>query len=590
MIRRLQLTNWRNYEDVTISFEPGTTFVVASNGVGKSSLVEAARWALFGIRGAGGSPVRVGAERSTVTVDLTLPNGAGITVARTQTAKVLRGQPGSTILLDGNTADDEAVAAILSEAYGTDPAFLARLAMPAISREQDHPESLGLEGHLGRYFGVTGLQKAVQGLQSDVASIGKQIRQIKVTNAASAKQLAELSDAVESARREGERAAADHASARSALEALQDRSRSMALVSEWEARQHEWTARTAEIERELRAAISHPVESHSFEVLVRDRVDVLRREAEEARIAGAVSQSRSDAIHANARRLDEAHGDCPVCRRPLDDATVALAHRSNDSELQSLAIEIAQSAAAATKFDEERRRLETLLRKWRDVPRPGPEPARPKDPVVTQQDLDDAAATVEAALGSLVDARATAAEAERRLAEATQADEAMKQLEALFRAEAETRVMLDATRATLDELLERTVGPLATEINTRWKALFPNRGDLSTRASGAISRALGDASLPFESFSTGEGMGALLVLRLLVAQMATTSDFCWFDEPLEHLDPDVRRQVASILSRAADGTGQLRQVVVTTYEEPLARQLQARAPNRVHLIDVRQGA
>lgn len=590
MILRLQLNNWRNYEDVTISFQPGTTFVVASNGVGKSSLVEAARWALFGVPGGGGSPIRVGAEHSSVTVDLTLPNGRSLTIARRQQALVPRGQPASTIVLDGTAVDDQALVELLSESYGTDPAFLARLAMPAISREQDTPDSLGLEGHLGRYFGVNGLQVAVEKLQAEASSIAKQIRQIKVTNGASAKQLAELADVIDAAKLDAERATSQHSSAQSALEAMRDRSRAMLLVDQWETRRREWATKTAEIEKDLHDKISTPVGHDSFEALIRDRIDALTRVAEEARVMRAVSQSRSDTIRANAARLDEAHEDCPVCRRPLDDTTLTLAHQSNESELHTLAAEIARCDTAAKNADDDRRRLDILLHRWRDVPRPGPEPTRPETPVPTPDDLDEASAAVDEALELLVDARARAAETERRLAEATEADEAMTKLEALFRAEAETRVTLDATRATLDELLEQTVRPLASEINTRWKALFPNRGEISTRANGAISRTVGDDSIPFESFSTGEGMGALLVLRLLVAQMATTSDFCWFDEPLEHLDPDVRRQVANILSRAADGTGQLRQVVVTTYEEPLARQLQTRAPDRVHLIDVRQGA
>jgi DNA repair exonuclease SbcCD ATPase subunit len=590
MIGRLQLKNWRNYEDVTLSFEPGTTFVVASNGVGKSSLVEAARWALFGVPGAGGSPIRMGAAQASVTVDLTLPNGRSLTVARTLKGLVPRGQPASTIILDGEAVDDGALVAILSESYGTDPAFLARLAMPAIAREQDTPESLGLDGHLGRYFGVNGLQLAVEALQVEAASIAKQIRQIKVTNAASAKQLVELADLVDAAELDAEKATAQHSSAQSALDAIRDQSRVMMLVDEWEMRRREWATKTAEIETELRDTIHAPVGSDSFEALLRERIDALSRLAEEARVVRAVSQSRSDAIRANEARLAEAHEDCPVCRRPLDEATIALAHDSNEVELSTLAAEIARNEAAAENAAAERGRLDDLLRRWRDVPRPGPEPTKPDSRISRPDDLDEATATVDAALELLVDARARAAETRRRLAEATEADEAMRKLEALFRAEAETHVALDATRATLDELLEQTVGPLASEINTRWKALFPNRGEISTRANGAISRAVGDDSLPFESFSTGEGMGALLVLRLLVAQMATTSDFCWFDEPLEHLDPDVRRQVANILSRAADGTGQLRQVVVTTYEEPLARQLQLRASDRVHLIDVRQEA
>jgi DNA repair exonuclease SbcCD ATPase subunit len=90
--------------------------------------------------------------------------------------------------------------------------------------------------------------------------------------------------------------------------------------------------------------------------------------------------------------------------------------------------------------------------------------------------------------------------------------------------------------------------------------------------------------LPFDAFSTAEGMGAAIIIRLLAAQMATEADFCCFDELLEHLDPEVRRRVANILSRATSGEGPLRQVVVTTYEEQLATTFicghATRAPHR----------
>ena len=201
--------------------------------------------------------------------------------------------------------------------------------------------------------------------------------------------------------------------------------------------------------------------------------------------------------------------------------------------------------------------------------------------------MELAQARVDQALEGLVAARAEQVNADRRLQEARDADDAMKQLQVLFRNEASIRVALQTTQATLDELLLQTIEPLAREVDQRWKALFPDRGELTTHADGSVTRNVNGYDLPYDAFSTGEGMGATIVLRLIVAQMATTADFCWFDEPLEHLDPDVRRQVANILARASDGVGQLRQIVVTTYEEPLARHLQARSPDRVHLIDVR---
>lgn len=46
MITLVRLSNWRAYRDVELQMEPGTTFLVAMNGVGKSSLLEAVQWAL----------------------------------------------------------------------------------------------------------------------------------------------------------------------------------------------------------------------------------------------------------------------------------------------------------------------------------------------------------------------------------------------------------------------------------------------------------------------------------------------------------------------------------------------------------------
>ncbi|MGN6251060.1 MAG: hypothetical protein ACTHNS_04500 [Marmoricola sp.] len=191
-------------------------------------------------------------------------------------------------------------------------------------------------------------------------------------------------------------------------------------------------------------------------------------------------------------------------------------------------------------------------------------------------------------LDALVEARADAAQAQRDLEAARDADQAMRELERLFRREAKLRVAAETTQATLDEVLETTVSPIAAELNQRWSGLFPDRGSLTTRADGTITRQVNGHDVPFDSFSTGEGMGATILLRLVVTHLTSVADFIWFDEPLEHLDPDVRRHVANMLSRVTAGDGSVRQVVVTTYEEPLARQLRARDSHHVHLVDVRQ--
>ena len=53
---------------------------------------------------------------------------------------------------------------------------------------------------------------------------------------------------------------------------------------------------------------------------------------------------------------------------------------------------------------------------------------------------------------------------------------------------------------------------------------------------------------------------------------STTLPFAWLDEPLEHLDPHARRIVASDLA-SSTRSGRPAQLIITTYEHTLARQL-----------------
>jgi DNA repair exonuclease SbcCD ATPase subunit len=586
MIRKLRLTNWRNYEDVEIELGTGTTFVVASNGAGKTSLVEAARFALFGTPSTdSASPIRSGTSAATAKVELRLPNRRVITVERTLTTK--KTPPSVAIQMDGTTIDEVGFERAVRDAYGAESAFLARLTMPATSRQLDTPTALGLEVHLGHYFGVDGLQQAIDLLTENLKATEKQIRQIKVGNAATARQLAELEAAVTATAAAVENATSEHAAAQAIHDALRTGLQALQAHVTWSARRDEWLSQASEVLKLVAQELREEVGRADVGIRLQETIEEASGLVENARIHIAVDRSRADLIRVNQASLDASEDDCPVCRRPLDDATVALAHRSNDAALEALEARVAGFQRDETSAIERRDRAQALLRLWNAIPAPGAEPDITSRRSVSSEDVDTAAQQLSLALDRVVSARADHLGAERKLQAARESDDAMRKLENLFRAEAEIRVALNATTATLAELLEHTVGPLASEVNQRWADLFPGRGPISTRADATITRTVNGRPLPFDAFSTGESIGATIMLRLLVAQMATTADFCWFDEPLEHLDPNVRRQVANILAGAAAADSRLRQVVVTTYEEPLARQLRVRAPDDVHLIDVR---
>lgn len=598
MIRRLSLTNWRNYADVDVRFEAGTTFVVAANGIGKSSLVEAARWALFGHIVGTGTAVRAGETAANATVELILPSMRILTISRDLvTRKNSRTPyPAPEVTVDGAPINVAELEGLIAEEYQTEPTFLASVTMPPVDLATAKPDNLGLEEHLGRYYGVHGLRHAADVLNQRKTETTKKIAGVKTTNAASAKLLTDIREQTRQAAEDVAAAETAHAETRGLLQAAQSHQAHLAQTVAWQAQQQARTAEVDHLRREfvvvaevlpVEAAAPGGIEESDFTATLAAAVETQRAELTEVDVRLAVIASTVETLDSNRAKLEAAHDDCPVCRRPLDDTTVEAAEAAAAHDIAILHDERDILTRRRADLAEALASLTDIQRRVRMIPSLPPAPAA-ADPAADDADPVELARLEHEALETLIQARTRLATAQQDLESAQAADEAMRELQALFDQQARLSVALDATEKTLRDLLDEAVRPMASAVNARWMSLFPDRGPLDTSADGTVTRTVNNQPLPFDSFSTGEGAGLTLLIRLVVASMATKADFCWFDEPLEHMDPDTRRHVASMLTRAGSGDGPLQQIVVTTYEEPLARQLNVRDPHRVHLIDVRQ--
>jgi len=107
---------------------------------------------------------------------------------------------------------------------------------------------------------------------------------------------------------------------------------------------------------------------------------------------------------------------------------------------------------------------------------------------------------------------------------------------------------------------------------------------VTEKPDGTIVRVVGDRELPWHQLSSGEQIWARLVASLLVLRSSTTLPFALLDEPLEYLDPRARRIVATDLS-STTRSGRPAQLIVTTYEHTLARQLANDLPG-THLLQI----
>ena len=218
--------------------------------------------------------------------------------------------------------------------------------------------------------------------------------------------------------------------------------------------------------------------------------------------------------------------------------------------------------------------VRSALRQALAVPSPGDLPA------AGSADVDAARVGVEAVRARHDDvseqvaaARAMHAALEERIA-AERAAATQREVSLLVhRRAAVSRMVAVVARQTADQLLTERIDPLAAEVRSRWKRVFGDRGALQLGADGRLTLRRGVDDIPFEHLSSGEKVVALLAVRLLVLGSSTRSSFLWLDEPLEHLDPRNRRLAASLMSAAGV---QVRQVLVTTFEEDLARRLTRR--------------
>ena len=579
MIRRLQLQHWRAYDRLDLELGPGATFIVASNGTGKTSLIMAAAWGIFGdIAGVTGvEEIRGDAERATVTVELALPKSGPMVITRSVDQ---RGKTQVEATLAGSTLTDQAeLEQVLADEFGADARVLTQLTFMIHGGLHETQGEFTLQDHLAGLFGVRPLFEAAARAQATAAAAASTLRRTKVVERKDQRQADELV--------EGQRGAEQELAELAATREL-----AVAIFNDTTERLHRaqaWAGyRTALVERSAKlAAYAESAGSLLGRKLdpdgVADALAAWEAEVEQAVSAAeteaATTRGRSDFIRDSITHLGTSDAACPMCLRPFAEHEAERAMEEHRAHLASLEATIAEAQEQAAK---QRALLATLRRVLADI-RSVPVPVEPP-PGSVEEGLDavrvahDAARDEVQRLDQDVAMRTTGLRSIQEALDAIEADrERDTELEELFRLEGLAAASARTFRETADRIMTTQIEPLVEEVARRWKQTF-GRGGLQLSADGRITRRLGGRTLSFGALSGGERVWALLVTRLLVAGASTRAPFVWLDEPLEHLDPRLRRVVAGTLAMAGSRSG-LRQVIVTTYEAPIAQQLMEDVPS-----------
>ncbi|MEO7261510.1 MAG: AAA family ATPase [Jatrophihabitantaceae bacterium] len=575
MIRSIRVQHWRAYEDLDLRLTHPVTFFVAPNGVGKTSLVEAVRWCLLGTPEgrAAVRAIRSGHDSATVQLRLDLPGHPDVGISRS-----LRRNGATTFsaTVDGHAVTERGYLKLLAEAWSADRSVIDAIVFgpPSAGKATGFP----IRDHLAQVFGVQTLLNAAAELAERRQVLATQIKSLRADVGASDEVVAAATQTVSDLEAELAATSAQRQRLAEEIAALEPAAR---LATRWEQYRTEATAFSAKAAT-LAAQLADVIEFGDRDLLtaIEESQQELSTALEDNAAATSAAEVRVAQSASATQLLATAAGQCPTCLRPLSeherDAALAThgqvggdldtdiqRHREESKLLRSRLTVISRFTAALSKL------------------RPPAEP--------------DEADPGPAAAAELTDARGRSVElAERHGAVTAQLRAARQLLTDLGTAAAEDTELAAAAREDLvlevtqssmtalaDRYLTQRINPLATEISHRWKLLFGSEG-LRFGAHGQLTFSEGGVDLLLEDLSGAERSTALLVTRLLLAASATRASTIWFDEPLEHLDPARRAAVAQTLVRAVQA-GAINQILVTTYEEGLARRLQATAPDLVSL-------
>ena len=580
VITRVLLRNWRGYEKLSLDFGPGLTFVIADNGVGKTSLVNGVAWAIFGDESGvdGDAAIRAGTEETSAEVDVVLGD-VTVSLTRTLRRQAARGRSRQTLRVavgsEGHGGDGAALRRLLGDTAGVPLEIVPQLMfVPEMRLTHEGELFADVQEHLAALLGIDDLRRAARTLravQGDAARDLRALQQVARIDEAAVAALSAAADDIRSELEHLDGALVADGEQRAGLDAIARALRDWAVHDQRLAR-HE--ARLDELAAELRSVGIEP-----------DPDEV----AEAARRAGADSRDlHADLVAARTEttlveglveQLQQADAACPLCLQSLDGPTAEHAagrHRARLAELAERQADTERRRRAVDAAADKLRAIADDLARQRP-----PEPPESPRPDVAEPELQAQLTELDRRRAEMLDRRGALGErltqAERALDEARRTREADAALTGTHAVAASSTALAQLAEAEADARTERALEPISQAIAARWAEFFVGSAS-RPRLAGGGSIELGhhDVTIPYGSFSGGEKTLASLLTRLLFVTAATGLRSMWLDEPLEHLDPANRTRVARLLAQVTQPGGHMQQMVVTTYEEGLARSMVGR--------------
>lgn len=578
MITYLELRNWRAFDKVALHLDAGTTFIVAENGIGKTSILRGAAWVIFGPDHIDPAPeLRVNRGATEATGVATIATSSGeLEIERVH--RVGRGaKPSVSATLDGCEIAADELPDTLSRVLGAPPSVAAQLGfVHQHALVSDRALFTGVKGFLRHLTGVSRLDASRSALLKTQRALDRRATTLN-------KQAKARGTEIESLEADREQAAAALDQAETSLAEAQARHdttcAAVAVSEQWQI----YRGALDDYDQARTQLNTHLAEFSGSDQLAETLTGL---ELASRDLSQLLAQTQATAeLHRQLQTQLVGEPICPVCRQSIDDeqAQLAMSHHRD-------AIDTATSSGERLAVDLEvtRTRIEriiALMGQLDDLIEPIP-PDSPEPAASEELEIEAAATALAAARRYADECRADLAATARAVAAARSDTSAHDALVHARRLEALAAATVDVLDRSIRHHVTTRIDPLSDALANGWGQFFTAEGSLLLTDDGEITIRLDDGTaLAYPQLSGGQQALAILTLRLALIASATSLGTVWLDEPLEHLDPINRRRAANLLAQVGQNPF-TPQVVVTTYEEDLARRLAAQH-DHIHLHYVR---
>lgn len=570
MIKHLLIRNWRGYEKFAFEPRQGLTFIVAENGTGKTSLLQAAAWGLFGSDSQLDLPDMLRTGQSSLSVQLGVRIDAnGFEINRSWNPK---GRPRETFSGESDGAeltDDAARDSLIGMAGVPIPVLNKLWFVPEFRLVEEADLFADIGDHLRNLLGIDALEAIADRTSRVANTVAKKATRLKRVERLSASHRLDAEKRLEAFSAELAKIDID-------LEQLRvDRAR---LTLELES-SNAWSRYEEQRLTFLKAQddLTRQAEQLGLDVSQGEAYEAARAEQTAVDRALASVDAEGELIESLMTQLEGSDASCPVCLQRIsgDQATHASeSHRRRLATLREKRVELTEELDRLRDYTKQVMALTNTMTRLHNPEPPNTQSGRPQD--VIEIDIAQTDTLIEHA-----NRRRGELEVETRnvRAELTADDASARaelEIRKLYATEATANVLGSAARATAADRVEQALVPLAEAISEKWRCFFPGRGAPAISGRQGLLLKSDQGELRYSQLSGGEKVLASLITRLLFVTSSTGLRSIWLDEPLEHLDATNRVKAARLLVQATRPGNRMQQVVITTYEEGLARTLASR--------------